>query len=78
MNLTKANVSSIVDRHYTIEQNGEKVIRPDRLEELQAVLFSQFKNVGCAIETGLGGDKLVVTGVGRTGIRTVFPLKRKV
>ena len=75
MRLSKKAIEDIVNRLYTIEQNGEKVIRPDRLKELTDVIFIQFQNVYCGVERGFGGEKLVVSSVNKRGTRKVFERK---
>ena len=75
MRISKSGIESIINRLYTMEQNGEKVIRPDRLDELTGIISGRYDNSGCTIEKIVGGEKLVVFSVSKNGIKKIFERK---
>ena len=72
MRLNKKNVEEIVYRLYTKEEDGNKVIRRDLLDELISVICNQFRNSGTSIERYFDTEKLIVNSVSKNGIKKVF------
>lgn len=75
MRISKKGIEDIINRLYTVEQDGEKVIRRDRLEELFTIVTKRYDNAGCFVEKILGGEKLVITSVNKNGIKKIFERK---
>lgn len=75
MRISKKGIEDIINRLYTVEQDGEKVIRRDRLDELFTIVTRRYDNAGCSVEKILGGEKLVITSVNKNGIKKIFERK---
>lgn len=75
MRISKKGIEDIINRLYTVEQDGEKVIRRDRLDELFTIVTGRYDNAGCSVERILGGEKLVITSVNKNGIKKIFERK---
>jgi len=75
MRISKKGIEDIINRLYTVEQDGEKVIRRDRLDELFTIVTGRYDNAGCSVEKILGGEKLVITSVNKNGIKKIFERK---
>lgn len=78
MRISKKGIEDIINRLYTVEQDGEKVIRRDRLDELFTIVTGRYDNAGCSVEKVLGGEKLVITSVNKNGIKKIFERKIEV
>lgn len=78
MRISKKGIEDIINRLYTVEQDGEKVIRWDRLDELFTIVTGRYDNAGCSVEKVLGGEKLVITSVNKNGIKKIFERKIEV
>ena len=75
MKISKKVIEDIINRLYIIEQNGEKVIRPDRVDELTGIISGRYENGGCNIEKVVGGEKLVVYATNKSGVKKIFECK---
>lgn len=75
MRISKKGIEEIIDRLYTTEQNGEKVIRRDRLDELFGIVTRRYNNAGCCVENVSDGEILVISSVSKSGIRKIFERK---
>lgn len=75
MRISKKGIEDIINRLYTVEQDGEKVIRRDRLDELFTIVTRKYDNAGCSVEKVLGGENLVITSVNKNGVKKIFERK---
>lgn len=75
MKISKKAIEDIVNRLYTIEQDGEKVIRPELLNELIAIISGRYDNAGYSVEKTVGGERLVVYSTNKNGVRKIFERK---
>ena len=69
MRISKKGIEDINNRLYTVEEDGEKVICRERLDELLTIITRRYDNAGCTVEKVLGGEVLVISSSQRVVLK---------
>lgn len=75
MRISKKGIEDINNRLYTVEEDGEKVICRERLDELLTIITRRYDNAGCTVEKVLGGEVLVISSYTKSGFKKIFERK---